>query len=164
MSGGQGPPNQGEITLQRGINEHSYLDKLRGVELFAGCSPDEIDRIAGLTTQIDVAAGRVLCEEGQPGEEFFVIAEGEAKVVRGGQEIARLGAGNFFGEMALLDGGARVATVTAATPMKLLVLNRGEFRSLVEVSTMIDRRILEAIATRLRRLSSNAGDSPPPGI
>jgi CRP/FNR family cyclic AMP-dependent transcriptional regulator len=149
--------------VPRGIHDHSYLDKLRGVELFAGCSNDEIDRIASLTTQIDVAAGRVLCDEGTPGEEFFVVAEGEASVTRGGQEIARLGAGNFFGEMALLDGGPRVATVTAATPMSLLVLNRGEFRSLVEVSTMIDRRILEAIATRLRRLATS-GDSPPVGI
>ncbi|MCU1346583.1 MAG: cyclic nucleotide-binding protein [Acidimicrobiia bacterium] len=150
MAAGYSPLTEGEITLQRGMH-HSYLDKLKGVELFSGCSSDEIERIAGLTTQIDVAAGRVLCEEGQPGEEFFVIAEGEAIVSSGGKEVARLHGGDFFGELALLDGGARVATVTAGTPMKLLVLNRGEFRSLVEVSTMIDRRILEAIASRLRR-------------
>lgn len=149
--------------MQRGIHDRSYLDKLKGVDLFAGCSNAEIERIASLTTQIDVEAGRVLCAEGKAGEEFFVIAEGEASVSRGGEEIARLGAGGFFGEMALLDGGARVATVTAVTPMKLLVLNRGEFRSLVEVSTMIDRRILEAIAMRLRRLSDSAS-SPTAGI
>ena len=148
----------------RGIHDRSYLDKLKGVDLFAGCSNDEIDRIAGLTTQIDVAAGRVLCVEGKPGEEFFVIAEGEAVVTRNGEELARLGAGGFFGEMALLDGGPRVATVTAVTPMKLLVLNRSEFRSLVEVSTMIDRRILEAIGLRARRLAASVPPSHSVGI
>jgi CRP-like cAMP-binding protein len=150
--------------LQRGIHDRSYLAKLKGVDLFAGCSPDEIDRIASLTTEIDVEAGRVLCVEGKPGEEFFVIADGEARVTRGGEEIARLGGGGFFGEMALLDGGARVATVTAVTPMKLLVLNRSEFRSLVEVSTMIDRRILEAIGLRARRLADSSTPSHSVGI
>jgi CRP-like cAMP-binding protein len=150
--------------LQRGIHDRSYLDKLKGVELFVGCSPEEIDRISSLTTQIDVDAGRVLCVEGKPGEEFFVIVEGEAEVTRGGELIARLGAGDFFGEMALLDGGARVATVTAATPMRLLVLNRSEFRSLVEVSTMIDRRILEAIGKRARRLAASPPSAHPVGL
>jgi CRP-like cAMP-binding protein len=123
---------------------------LAGVLLFSGCDRKELSHIASLATEVDVPAGKVLAQEGQPGREFYVILEGKAGVAIGGRDVAILGPGDFFGEMALLDQGPRVATVTAETPMEVAVLDPREFSTLVEEHPGVARKILKVLAKRLR--------------
>src|SRR3712207_1222225 len=87
------------------------IDRLAGVPLFAGIDRRHLDRIAALCTDIAVPAGQVLCRQGQHGSEFFVIENGTASVTVDGRPAGTLGPGDFFGELALLDGGERSATV-----------------------------------------------------
>jgi CRP/FNR family transcriptional regulator, cyclic AMP receptor protein len=92
----------------------------------------------------------VLTRQGQPGWEFFVIAEGEAKASMRGRGTVALKAGSFFGEMSLLDGGPRTATVTAETDMRLLVLSSRSFSALIDEVPTVGRRVLQTMAERLR--------------
>ncbi len=132
------------------INKDRRVALLASVPLFKRCTKKELAKIASLSTTASVEEGRVLCRQGSPGHEAFVIVAGDASVTIDGREIAVLGAGDFFGEMALLDGSARVATVTATTPMDLLVLSTSEFRQMLESNPGVAVRILAGIAARLR--------------
>src|SRR5438270_461226 len=118
---------------------------LRNVSLFSACSTKELARIAA-----DVDAGRVLTKEGTPGGEFFVIAEGQATAKIGKKKVATFGPGSFFGEMSLLDHGPRSATITADTPMHLLVVDPRSFASLVDDVPSVGRKIMRTLAERLR--------------
>jgi CRP-like cAMP-binding protein len=123
---------------------------LEGVTLFRGCSKKELQALARITTEVAVPEGRVLCREGDYGQECFIIISGEAGVTIGADDVATIGPGGVVGEMALLDGGPRVATVTALTEMDLLVLSRSEFDRLLDDFPKVSRRMLEAFAARLR--------------
>ena len=114
------------------IDERVQL--LRDVWLFASCSDAELDAIARLTRAHEVEPPAVLSTEGAPGHEFVVVVEGTASVLSRGAEVGEIGPGMCFGELALLDGGPRTATVRALTPMQLLVLDRSEFDQLVEAA------------------------------
>jgi len=132
-------------------SKDAKLELLRGVTLFSPCSKRELSRIASLTDEIDVPKGRVLTRQGDPGREFFVVVEGRARVTTGGRtRIAVLGPGASFGEMSLLDQGPRSATVLAETDMRLLVLNSRSFSSLLEEVPSVARKVLVAMAGRLR--------------
>jgi CRP-like cAMP-binding protein len=126
-----------------------YVRDLKAVPLFAGCTPAELARVAALTTGVHVAAGKVLCTEGTVGREFFIVEAGEASVSVDGHEVATLGAGSFFGEIALLSHAPRTATVTAVTPMQVLVLTPAEFHGLVALSPAIAKNVQEAMDTRV---------------
>jgi len=123
---------------------------LSEVLLFSGCNRKELSHIASLATEIDVPQGKVLAHEGSPGREFYVILDGKASVSIDGNDVATLGPGDFFGEMALLDQGPRVATVTADTAMEVAVLDPREFSTLVEEHPGVARKILKVLAHRLR--------------
>jgi CRP-like cAMP-binding protein len=136
-----------------GIKGQNRRELLRGVSLFSVCSDRELDSVATITTPIAAEAGQVLTWEGETGSEFFVVVDGTATASIGDRRVADLGPGSFFGELALLDGGPRTATVTASSPMNLLVLNRGEFCQLIESSIpSVARKMLKAIGTRLRTM------------
>jgi CRP-like cAMP-binding protein len=123
---------------------------LSDIAVFRDCSPREIDRIDRSCVGIQVSAGRVLCTEGEVGRECFVIVRGEAVVTIEGNEIARLGEGSIFGEMALLDGRTRTATVAAVTPMDVLVFTSGEFRALLRDAPTFTWNVTTTLASRLR--------------
>jgi CRP/FNR family cyclic AMP-dependent transcriptional regulator len=123
---------------------------LRKVSLFSACSTKELARIAALADEADVEAGRVLTKEGLPGGEFFVISDGQATASLRGKKLATLKAGDFFGEMSLLDHGPRSATVKADTPMHLLVVDPRSFASLVDDVPSVARKIMRGLAERLR--------------
>src|ERR1700722_11841423 len=93
---------------------HPYLTD---IPLFSGCSRRELEELSSLFSAANIPAGKVLTDEGQPGREFVVIVDGEAAVAIHGVDIATLGPGDFFGEIALLDGGPRTATVTAGSDL-----------------------------------------------
>ena len=112
------------------LHKDERIDLLRGVDLLASCTKDQLRQIASISTEIDVGTGQVLARQGEPGLEFFIIVEGTATASRNGVVLATLAPTDFFGELALLDGGGRSATVVAATDMRLLVLTRAEFNQL----------------------------------
>jgi CRP/FNR family transcriptional regulator, cyclic AMP receptor protein len=127
------------------------VDLLQGVSLFSACSKRELSRIASLADQIEVPKGKVLTREGESGSEFFVIVEGKARVVVGNRgRRSPLGPGASFGEMSLLDRGPRTATVEAASDMELLVLDARSFSSLLGEVPSVARKVLAAMAARLR--------------
>lgn len=132
------------------MSRDGYIDTLRHVTLFSGCSDAELRMIAGLTTDIQLPADKELCAEGRPGEEFFVLVDGQVKVEVAGKEIATVGPGGYVGELALLDAGPRLATVTTTKPTRVLVLSRREFNSLLDDSPSVTRQILHGIGRRLR--------------
>jgi CRP/FNR family transcriptional regulator, cyclic AMP receptor protein len=127
---------------------------LSGVALFSPCAKHELRRVAALVDQVEVPEGKVLMREGAPGRECFVVVQGSATVKRRGRKIATVGPGSFFGELALLDQGPRVATVTADTDMQLLVLSARDFSSLLDAVPSVSRRILRGVAERLRAAES----------
>ena len=134
----------------------TWVQLLESVPLFSACSRHEVAAIAHAMNAIRVPAGTTLAHEGQPGHEFFVVVDGEARVTLRGEAIASLGAGNYFGEMALLDLGPRSATVEAETDMELLVIARKDFLRLLDEVPILARRLLTGLAIHLRQ----AQDSP----
>ncbi len=145
-------------------SRNQRVELLRGVTLFSSCSGRELEKIASLTTEYAAQVGQVLTEEGTAGLEFFVVIEGEAVASRRGVFLASLGPGSFFGELALLDGGPRVATVVAETDMKVLVLSRQEFKNLNFMLPSVCHKMLLELGARLRdtdeRLSRMASERP----
>jgi len=128
----------------------SFIDHLAQVPLFAACSKKDLQLVAKRAEDLKVDAGKVLVSEGSAGAEFFVILDGQAKVTRHGQEVATLGPSSFFGDLALLDRAPRNATVTAITPMELVVLGQREFAALIDEVPGFAHKLLAGLARRLR--------------
>jgi CRP/FNR family transcriptional regulator, cyclic AMP receptor protein len=131
-----------------------YLDQLAAVSLFSGADHKELVEISKATTELRVDAGTVLVTQGEPGREAFIVVEGEATVSVDDTEVATLGPGACIGEIALLDRGLRSATVTAATPMTLLVLDPREFKGLMLKIPAIAVKVAAALAARVRELDN----------
>ena len=131
--------------------KHEKAVRLREVSLFSSCTDKELLQISSLCTTASARCGEVLTAQGAYGDQFFVIVEGEATVWRNGLRIATLESGDFFGEMALLDGNGRTGTVVAETDVRLLVLSRSEFRTLELVAPSVTRRITVVLSARLRQ-------------
>jgi CRP/FNR family transcriptional regulator, cyclic AMP receptor protein len=121
---------------------------ISGVPLFAQCSKGELQEIAAIADEIDIAEGKELTTEGSPGREFFVIIEGTASVAQDGDQINNLGPGDFFGEVALVKDTPRTATVTATSPVRALVITRQNFKRLIEQQPDIERTVLKALVDR----------------
>jgi CRP/FNR family cyclic AMP-dependent transcriptional regulator len=138
------------------VANKDVVERLSRVPIFSGCSKKELQTVAKAIKQIQHAAGSVVATEGEPGAGLFIIDAGEARVTIGGKTINTLGPGDFFGEMALLDGGPRTATVTAKTDLSLYVLTEWVYRGLLTEHPSIAIRTLEAVAARLRRATKNA--------
>jgi CRP-like cAMP-binding protein len=132
------------------------VEWVRQVPLFAACSNRELRAIAGVVKEVSHPKGTVIAKEGDPGVGLFVIVDGEAEVTIGGKRMAILRRGDFFGEIALLDGGPRSATVTARTDMRLLGLTEWVFRGLIQEHPSIAVRTLESMAGRLRAATQAA--------
>jgi len=123
---------------------------LAEVPLFRACSSKARSTVARRAKERRVGAGEVVINEGETGNEFFVIMDGQAQVRRGGKKVATLGPGQFFGDLAVLDKAPRNATVTAETPMALLVLGQREFSALIEEVPGFAHKLLAGLAHRLR--------------
>jgi CRP/FNR family transcriptional regulator, cyclic AMP receptor protein len=122
--------------------------QLKEVPFFSGLSKKQLSRIGQQVDEIDVSSGKELARQGEFGQEFFVIVEGTADVVRDGARLAELGPGDFFGEMALLEEDRRTATVRATTPMRVLVMTRQSFRSLDQAMPDVHSAVSAAIKER----------------
>ena len=129
--------------------------ELKDVPFFSSLSKRELTTVAQQMEEIDIPEGKQLVREGDFGHEFFLIVDGTAEVVRGGARIAERGPGEFFGEMALLDEERRTATVTAKSPMRVLVMTRQNFRALDGTAPEVHATVAEAIEAR--RAATPAG-------
>jgi CRP-like cAMP-binding protein len=134
------------------VRKDAKIDRLSQVPMFSACSRKDLGTVARYADELSVDAGQVLIKEGDAGREFYVIVEGKASLTRGGREIAVLGPGSYFGELALLDGQKRDATVTTSTPTELLVVGIREFATLLEDVPQLSRKLLAGMARRLHQL------------
>jgi len=124
--------------------------ELADIGIFSELSKKELKSISRLMTELDVKEGATLTRQGEPGREFMIIIDGTAQVVIDGQTVAHLGPGDFLGELAVISGVKRTATVVATSDMSLEVLNRREFMSLLDESSSLGRKILIGAVKRLQ--------------
>ena len=136
------------------MNDKARL--LASVPLFAHLGRSALEEVATLADEVEVEAGTLLTKEGRSGGEFFVIIDGSVSVERGGRVVATLRAGEFLGEIALVDGGPRTATTTAVIPSRLLVVAHREFHSLLDRFPEVRMGVLQALAERVRKLDVQA--------
>jgi CRP/FNR family cyclic AMP-dependent transcriptional regulator len=137
------------------FSQNTKVEALKKAPLFEGLSKKELALLARTSEDVEVDAGKVLCKEGETGQEFFVIVEGEVKITRKGRKLATRGPGSFVGEIALLEDIPRTATVTAETPLRFFVLTRRDFRHLVNESPIVERKVMQTLARRLVELSKD---------
>jgi len=133
------------------IDQRTQL--LGGCPLFVGVAADDLGAIGDRAIEVDFPADHVIARQGEIGTGFFVIVEGAVRVVRDGKEIARLRAGEFFGEMSVIDGLPRVAQVVTTEPTRCLALASWEFERLVLDHPTIGLAILRGLSARLRERS-----------
>ena len=131
------------------LGRDTKVDLLLSVPLFSGCSRDEAKELASVADELDLREGTDLTREGKPGREFFVLVEGTADVIRGGEKIDELGPGAWLGEIALLTHGPRTATVTATSPVRVLVITDRAFRQVVTKIPGIAIKVMEKLGDRL---------------
>ena len=131
------------------VRKNAKIDLLRNVPLFAGCSKADLQRIAEIADELDLTDGATLIREGERGREFLVIVDGTVKVSRKGRKLRDLGAGDFIGEIALVADVPRTATVTATSPVRLLVVTDRAFRGLLEKTPSVATKVLQSLGERL---------------
>jgi CRP-like cAMP-binding protein len=131
------------------LDKDSKAAAMAKVPLFSRCSKGELRQIGQIADEVDLPAGKTLTKEGARGREFFVLLEGTADVRRDTRLVAPLGAGDFFGEIALVTDVPRTATVKTTAPVRALVITDRAFRELMRKSPEIQRKVLEAVASRL---------------
>ena len=135
------------------FTQATKVEALGRAALFEDLSKKELRQLARVSDDLEVPPGKVLCKEGEVGQEFFVIIDGEVEVTRRGKPVVMRGGLEFFGEIALLEQTPRMATVTAKTPLRFFVLTRKDFRHLVDEIPSVERKVLRALARRVVELS-----------
>ena len=134
------------------LRKDAKVELISHVPLFANCSKGDLRKIASLADELDLPEGKVLIREGDRGREFFVLVEGRVDVSAKGRTVNTLQDGDFVGEMALVSDAPRNATVTALTPLRLLVITDRDFRGLLHDSPSIQLKVLQTLANRLAEL------------
>jgi len=135
---------------------NSKVDQLQDVQLFASCTAKELTLIARAADEVTVDEGTDIVTEGSLGHEFYLILEGRASVSRGGERVAELGPGQYFGELSLLDGAPRNATITTLVPTEVLILGTREFAAVLDTTPGVARKLLTQMAARLRAADNHA--------
>jgi CRP-like cAMP-binding protein len=130
---------------------------LAGVPLFDSLTKRHLKKVAALGTVTKYMAGHSIVRQGDPGESFFVVLEGQAKVQVGGRTVNRLIPGDHFGEISILDGGPRSATVDAETPMRLFEITRPSFMKTIEHDGELALALLSSLAKTIRRVDRSIG-------
>ncbi len=125
---------------------------IRTLPIFAGCTSEELDEIDRLSDEVHVPAGRTVIAQGDLGQEFALIVSGEAQIIKDGVVVATIGAGTYFGEIALLDSVPRTASVVAVTDLVLEVIDRRGFNTLLDDLPRLSRSLLSGMAHRLSEI------------
>jgi CRP/FNR family transcriptional regulator, cyclic AMP receptor protein len=137
------------------FSQDTKVEALKRAPLFEGLSRKELTQLARVSEDMEIPAGTALCKEGEIGHEFFVIIDGKVEITRNGRKVAMRGGGEFVGEIALLEQTPRTATVTAKTPLRVFVLTTRDFRSLLDESPSVERKVLRTLARRVVELSKD---------
>lgn len=124
---------------------------LEQVPLFKGCADDVIERLAQMTTEVAFDDGQPIVRQGQVGNGLYIVVSGEARIVAGSEELARLGAGDFFGELSVIDQRPRVASALASGATVCLALASWDLLALLEDEPRLALNLLQALVARLRR-------------
>jgi CRP-like cAMP-binding protein len=127
-------------------------DVLSTVDLFQGMSKRELQRVMASAKELSFAEGDAVVTEGDEDGRFYLLLEGDAKIIKGKRTLATLGAGDYFGEISLIDGEPRSATVVATSPIRALTLARWNFHPLLEEHPAIARKLLLEMCRRVREL------------
>ncbi len=131
------------------MSKDLYIQRLRGVPLFSSLAKRELDLLVRQADHLRYPARYRVVRAGSPGEEFWMVIEGELAVHRGGRQVAMLGPGDYFGELAVIDPAPRDATVVSVTPVELMVIGRRRFWATVEGSPALMRKLMVGLARRL---------------
>ena len=131
------------------LRKNAKIELIKRVPLFSGCSKRELEEVAGIADEIDLPAGSTLTREGATGHEFLVLADGSAEVKRKGKTVNTLGSGDFLGEIALITGAPRTATVTTTGRSRMLVITARDFKALLRRVPSLQLKVLDALAARL---------------
>ncbi len=135
-----------EVTVVR----DEKLEKLKQVPLFAHLGRRETERLSMLADELEVPDGQVLTRQGASGGEFFIVLDGQVAIEKDGRRIATMNAGDFLGEIALIDGKPRTATARAEGTARLMVIGRAPFHELMDEFPQVRVSVLEALAERVR--------------
>ena len=138
------------------LTQDRRAELLAGCPLFEGIDADGLTKLAALATSVDFPAGHVIARQGEIGTGFFVIVSGRVRVVRDGTIVARLGPGEFFGELSVLDQMPRNATVAAEEATSCLALASWDFDRILLEEPALTLAILRGVARRLREVSESA--------
>jgi CRP/FNR family cyclic AMP-dependent transcriptional regulator len=133
------------------INQSEKMERLEAVPLFQVCTRHQLRAVARIAGVFDARADTILIRAGEAGEEFFLIVDGTARVHVSARKRLRLRPGDFFGEMSLLDGGPRSATVVAETSLRLLVIRRRDFSTLLQTVPGMTQNLLVTLCRRVRQ-------------
>jgi CRP-like cAMP-binding protein len=133
-----------------GVGETPVVELLRGCPIFEGLSDKELDAVRRIGKEVSFPAGREIVKQGATGVGFHLIMEGQAAVEKDGQNIADLGPGKYFGEMSLIDGGPRSATVRAESDVRTFSLASWSFSALLDDNPSIARTMLVELSKRIR--------------
>ncbi|MEO5724479.1 MAG: cyclic nucleotide-binding domain-containing protein [Ilumatobacteraceae bacterium] len=131
-----------------------YLEHLKNVPLFRGCSQRELEKVAKAGEEVTMSAGSLIVDQGQTGREAFVVLSGTVAVKRNGKKVASLGPGTVVGELSLLDHGPRTATVICETDCSLLLLSQRHFTAVLDEVPALSHKLLASLAGRIRELDS----------
>ena len=142
-----------------GLRQDDKIDRLEEVPLFQGCSRRQLRHIARIAETFDAPAGMPLARTGEPGNQFFLILDGAARVEVSPEKQRQLHPGDFFGEMSLLDGEPRSATVVAETAMRVLVISRRNFATLLSEVPGLIQNILVVLCKRVRQAEATRDQS-----
>jgi CRP/FNR family transcriptional regulator, cyclic AMP receptor protein len=137
------------------MDQQGAIERIRSVPLFSDFGDKELQRVAAIAKEVEFPEGKVIAKQGESGVGFHMIAEGEATVSVDGVDHGTLGPGAFFGEMSLIDGGPRSATVTAATDLKTVSLTSWDFNGLLDQFPELSRTLLIHLCRRLRAVEKS---------
>jgi len=131
------------------LRKDAKMELLKRVPLFERCSKSDLQRIARLADEVNLPEGRELMREGERGQEFVILVEGKAEVLRKGRRVRELSGGDFLGEIALVADVPRTATVRTLTPVDILLMTARDFRTLMRDVPSLQPKVMYALAMRL---------------
>lgn len=137
------------------MNQQGAIDRIRSVPLFSEFGDKDLQRVATIAKEVEFPAGKQIAKQGESGVGFHMIVEGEASVSVDGATHGTLGPGTYFGEMSLLDGGPRSATVAAASELKTISLTSWDFNALLDQYPDLSRKLLVQLCRRLRSVEQS---------
>jgi CRP/FNR family cyclic AMP-dependent transcriptional regulator len=129
----------------------AVIDRMRTVPLFRGMSTSDLETVADRASETTFGDGQTVTREGEPGDTFYIVTDGRLQVSQHGKVVGEMGPGDFLGEISLVDGRPRTATVTAVGPVEALVIRRADFLEMIEWDSAVRLGILIALTERIRK-------------